>query len=381
MKKPTTFVGLDVHANTIAVAVAEGSAGVKSLGTIENTPEAIRRLVGRLGPRNNLKVCYEAGPTGYVLYWQLTKMDIACEVIAPSLVPKKPGDRVKTDRRDAEHLASSYRAGTLTPVWVPDAGHEALRDLVRLRDAAKEDEVRAKHRLTKYLLRYGQRPDPPAATWGAVWWQWARGLSLPEANQNVVLLEHIMEVDQQGQRIARLDTAIETAITNAPEKLKAVVAGLQSLRGVAKLSAVILAVELGTLQRFTQAAQVMSYTGLIPSEHSSGPKNRRGSITKTGNSHVRRALVECAWHYRHPPKLNKRQKDLQAQLPSSATAIAWKAQQRLHRRYWAMTAKAKPKAKIVTAVARELVGFVWAIGKEVESEYEARKAKPRRKAA
>jgi transposase len=381
MKNPTTFVGLDVHAATIAVAVAEGDAVVRSVGTIANTAEAVRRLVGRLGPRSALKVCYEAGPTGYVLYWQLTKMGIHCEVIAPSLIPKKPGDRIKTDRRDAEHLATSYRAGSLTSVWVPDSGHEALRDLIRAREAAKEDETRAKHRLTKYLLRYGERPSKPCASWSAVWWQWARSLTLAEPNQNTVLVDHIMEVDQQAQRIARLDAAIDKAIPHAPEKLQAVVAALQSLRGVAKLSAVILAVELGTLHRFTHAAEVMSYTGLVPSEHSSGPKNRRGTITKTGNSHVRRVLVESAWHYRHRPKLNKRQKDLQPVLSSAVVAMAWKAQDRLHRRYWALTAKAKPKAKTVTAVARELVGFVWAIGREVEANYETSKSKPRRQAA
>jgi len=176
MSKGTRFVGLDVHAETIAVAVAEGRGKVKSLGIIANRPEAVRRLLGKLGKASDLRVCYEAGPTGYALYWQLTAAGIACEVIAPSLAPSKPGDRVKTDRRDAERLASSYQAGVLTPVWVPDSKHEALRDLVRLREAAKQDSKRAKHRLGKYLLRYGQRPDDGAKAWTAAWWQW-RGSS------------------------------------------------------------------------------------------------------------------------------------------------------------------------------------------------------------
>jgi transposase len=183
MAKNTRFVGLDVHAETIAVAVAEGRGQVRGLGTIPNRPEAVRRLLGKLGKAGELRVCYEAGPTGYALYWQLTTMGIACEVIAPSLAPSKPGDRVKTDRRDAERLASSYQAGTLTPVWVPDPKHEALRDLVRAREAAKQDTKRAKHRLRKYLLRYAQRPSNGARAWTAPWWQWCASSSFHMQNR------------------------------------------------------------------------------------------------------------------------------------------------------------------------------------------------------
>ena len=362
-----TFVGLDVHADTIAVAAVQGREPVRSLGIIPNTAEAVRRMMGRLGPKKHLRVCYEAGPTGYVLYWQLAAMGIQCDVVAPSLVPVKSGDRIKTDRRDAERLARAHRSGDLTAIWVPDAAHEALRDLVRAREAAKEDQLRAKHRLTKYLLRYGQRPAKGTRPWTAAWWQWVRAITLPEDNQNVVLLDFMSEVDLQAQRIARLDAAIENAIAKAPPAMRATVEALQSLRGVAKLTAVTLATEIGSFNRFTKAAEIMSYTGLVPSEHSSGRKNRRGSITKTGNSHLRRVLVEAAWHYRHRPNLAKRQRDLQPNLPPNVAAIAWRAQQRLHQRYWRLTAKAKPKAKIVTAVARELIGFVWAIGRELES--------------
>jgi transposase len=367
MSKQSTFVGLDVHAETIAVAVVQGRDVVRSLGIVPNTPEALRRVLGTLGPPKDLRVCYEAGPTGYVIYWQLTAMGIQCDVVAPSLVPAKPGDRIKTDRRDAERLARAHRSGDLTAVWVPSAEHEALRDLVRGREAAKEDETRAKHRLTKYLLRYGQRPGKGVRAWTMPWWQWARAVTLAEENQNIALLDLIMEVEHQAERIARFDGSIDRAIEKAPERIRTLVDALQSLRGVAKLSAVTLATELGSLGRFDRAAQVMSYTGLVPSEHSSGKKNKRGAITKAGNSHLRRVLVESAFHYRHRPKLAKRQRELQPTLPPQVAAMAWKAQERLHRRYWLLTSKAKPKGKVVTAVARELIGFIWAIGRAVET--------------
>ena len=374
MSKSTVFVGMDVHAETIAVAVAEGRDEVRSVGTIANRPEAVRRLVGKLGKPAKLKVCYEAGPTGYALYWELTRLGIQCEVIAPSLVPTKPGERIKTDRRDAEKLARSYRSGDLTPVWVPDARHEALRDLVRAREAAKEDQLRAKHRLGKYLLRNGQRPAEGCRAWTAAWWQWVRALELPYADQNTTLLDYIMQVDHQTQRIERLEAAIDRAVAAAPVELRAIVDALQALRGVAKVTAVTLATEFGSFSRFERAAQVMSYTGVVPSEHSSGPRTRRSGITKTGNSHLRRVLVEAAWHYRHKPRICQRQHALQETLSPKVAAIAWRAQERLHRRYWALAQKSKPAGKIVTALARELVGFVWAIGIETEHQLRSKKA-------
>jgi len=374
MGKNTRFVGLDVHAETIAVAVAEGRNQVRSLGTIANRPEAVRRLLGKLGKLTELRVCYEAGPTGYALYWQLTQLGVQCEVIAPSLVPMKSGDRIKTDRRDAERLARSYQAGDLTAVWVPDAKHEALRDMVRAREATKEDQLRAKHRLLKYLLRYGQRPADDCRSWTAAWWQWVRALQFPHAEQNTTLVELVLEVDHQAQRVERFDAAIDRAVDAAPEQLRAIVDALQALRGVAKVTAVTLATEFGCFSRFEKAGQVMSYTGMVPSEHSSGPKTRRGAITKTGNSHLRRVLVESAWHYRHRPRLCKRQKDMQTSLPPKIAMIAWAAQERLHRRYWALSSKSKPSAKIVTALARELAGFVWAIGVETERSLKTAKA-------
>jgi transposase len=365
---------MDVHAETIAVAVAEGRSEARSLGIVPNRPEAVRRVLGKLGKLDTVRVCYEAGPTGYALYWQLTKLGVQCEVIAPSLVPTKAGERIKTDRRDAEKLARAYRAGDLTPVWVPDGKHEAIRDLVRAREAAKEDQLRAKHRLLKYLLRYGQRAPEGCRSWTAAWWQWVRGLELEHVEQNTTLVELVLEVDHQAQRIERLEGAIDRAVAEAPEQLRALVDALQALRGVAKVTAVTLATEFGSFGRFDRAAQVMSYSGLVPSEHSSGARNRRGAITKTGNSHLRRVLVEAAWHYRHRPRLNQRHKELQRSLTPQVAAMAWRAQERLHRRYWALSNKSKPASKIVTALARELAGFVWAIGVETERALAAKRA-------
>jgi transposase len=211
--------------------------------------------------------------------------------------------------------------------------HESLRDLVRAREAAKEDERRARHRLGKYLLRYGQRPSDGCRAWTAAWWQWVRHLQLPHAEQNTVLLDHIMDVDHQTQRIEQLERAIDHAVQAAPAHLKAIVDALQSLRGVAKLTAITLATEFGTFRRFDRASEVMSYTGLVPSERSSGSKRRIGAITKTGNSHLRRVPVESAWHYRHRPHLCLRQKRLQKELSPKVAAMAWRAQERLHRRY------------------------------------------------
>jgi transposase len=363
-----TYVGMDVHAATIAVAVVEGRGVPRSLGVIENRPEAVRRLVKKLGEPSQLRVCYEAGPTGYVLYWQLQQLGVQCEVVAPSLVPVKSGDRVKTDRRDAEKLARAYRSGDLTAVFVPDAAHEALRDLVRAREAAKKDELRARHRLTKYLLRYGKYAPTGCRAWTLTYWRWVRTLRFEHRAQQATLLEYIAEVEHQGQRIERLDASIDEAIVDAPAAMKAVIEALQSLRGVAKLTAVTLAVEVGTFQRFERATQLMSYTGMVPSEYSSGARAKRGSITKAGNNHLRRVLIEAAWHYRHQPRLSKRQRALHKTLEPRVVEMAWNAQLRLSRRYVRLGAKSKPAGKVVTAVARELVGFIWAIGCEAEAQ-------------
>jgi transposase len=228
-----------------------------------------------------------------------------------------------------------------------------------------KDTKRAKHRLGKYLLRHAQRPPSGSRAWPAAWWQWVRKLALPYPEQNTTLLELILEVVHQSQNVERFDGAIDRTVATAPEQLRAIVAALQALRGMAQETAVTLATEFGSLVRFESAPQAMGYTGLVASEYTSRTK-KRGAITKTGNSHLRRSLVEAAWHYRHRPRLNQRQKQLQRQLPPKIAEIAWTTQERLHRRFWALTNKSKPSPKVVTALARELVGFVWAIGKQTE---------------
>jgi len=364
--KSTRFVGLDVHAATIAVAVAEPDGEVRAVGTIPNEPEAVRRLVKKLGPAEHLRACYEAGPCGYVLYWQLTALGVACDVIAPTLVPVKAGDRVKTDRRDAERLARSLRSGDLTAVWVPDAAHEALRDLVRAREAAKKDQWRARHRLQKFLLRHGQRPPAGTTVWTTRYRAWILALRFEHLAQEATRLDYLHEVDHAQERITRLERALDEAVAAAPAAMRAVIEALQALRGVAKVAAVTIVAEVGTLSRFARARQLMGYSGAVASEHSSGARVRRGGITKTGNAHLRRVVVEAAWCYRHPPRLGYALRRRHDRLDEAVKAIAWKAQHRLHSRYRRLLGRGKSKQHVVTAIARELLGFIWAIGVAVE---------------
>jgi transposase len=370
-------IGLDVHAETIAVAVAEETGEVRSLGTIPNRPESVRKLIGKLGPVGKLKCCYEAGPTGYVLYWQLTGMGIACEVIAPSLVPVKAGDRVKTDRRDAEKLARCHRAGELTPVWVPDAAHEALRDLVRAREAAKKDQLRDRHRLGKFLLRHGKRPTDAGQAWTKKYMDWIRAHArFDEPALEATVSHYLQEVDHAAERIVKLDQAIDEAVKQAAPETRAVIEALQALRGVAQTTAATVVCELGSLSRFENPRQLMAYSGLVPREHSSGGKVQRGAITKTGNAHLRRVLVESAWSYQHRPsaqgRLLRRQKALD--LDDEVKRISWKAQQRLHKRFTVLAARGKARGQIVTALARELLGFLWDIARHAEAQFALAKA-------
>jgi len=369
--KKLRFVGMDVHAETIAVAVAEAGGEVRSLGIIPNRLESIRKLIGKLGPKEMLRCCYEAGPTGYVLYWQLTQMGVVCEVIAPSLIPTKAGDRVKTDRRDAEKLARCYRAGELTAVWVPDAAHEALRDLVRAREAAKKDQLRHRHRLGKFLLRQGKRPVDAGKAWTKKYVNWIRVHVRFEHPALQATLDHyIAEVDHIAERIAKLEQSIDEAIAKAAPEIRVVIEALQALRGVAKTTAATVVCEVGRLSRFSDPRQLMGYSGLVPREYSSGNRVQRGSITKSGNAHLRRVLVEAAWNYRHRPNVQgrvlKRQKSLA--LSEEVTRIAWKAQQRLHKRFTALSLRSKNNNVIVTALARELLGFMWAIAVHTEAQ-------------
>jgi len=365
-----TYVGLDVHADTITVAVAEGSSRGRGrgVGTIPNQPDAIRKAMKKLGRAKSLRVCYEAGPTGYALYWQLNKMGLACEVIAPTLVPVRAGDRVKTDKRDALKLAQAYRAGELTPIFVPDTEHQALRDLVRAREAAKKDQLRARHRLSKFLLRLGRRRDTQSQTWGQVHWRWLDSQVFDHAAQQETFVDYKNEVEHATERVARLDKALDRAVEQAPPRMQELVLALQSLRGVAMLTAVTVVSEVGSFERFPSAKKFMAYLGLVPSEHSSGGSRHQGGITKTGNAHLRRVLGESAFcgrlRPRRSPSLMRRQQG-QSQ---AIVDMAWEAQKRLYRKHGRMRLRAKSHQVTVTAMSRELAGFVWAVGRQREAE-------------
>jgi transposase len=322
--------------------------------------------VGKLGKPESLQVCYEAGPTGYVLYWQLSELGVKCEVIAPNLIPVKPTDRIKTDRRDAEKLARCYRAGDLTPVWVPDAAHEALRDLVRARLAAKRDQLRARNRLSKFLLRQGRRPPQEATPWTVRYFRWVQHVQFELPAQQATLVDYLHEVEHVAERVARLEKTIDEVIASAPAQTRLVVEGLQTLRGIAKVSAVTIVAELGRISRFERARQLMGYSGVVSSEHSSGQRVRRGWITKCGNAHLRRIVIEAAWAYRFKPVVSRTLAARQRSQNERVKAIAWKAQHRLYGRYSRLIARGKCKQQVITAVGRELLGFIWAIGMELE---------------
>jgi transposase len=355
------YVGLDVHKRTIAVAVAdEGRGEVRTYGTITNSPEAVAKLVKQVGPAERLVCCYEAGPCGYGLQRQLVGLGAACTVVAPSLIPTRPGDRVKTDRRDAVKLARLLRSGELTAIWVPDAEHEALRDLSRAREAARDTRHQARQQLRALLLRLGMEIPSGTRPWTQRYWSWLREVHLEQPLQQLVLVDAIETVEAGTARLQRLEQQLRQAATvgrHAP-----LIAALQSLRGVGVITAVTLVAELGDLGRFPTARPLMAYLGLVPSEHSSGGSQRRGRITKAGNSHARHVLVQAAWHYRHRPNLTAALKKRQDGQPEAVTDVAWRAQERLHARYRTLAGR-KGRQKAVIAVARELAGFVWALAR------------------
>ena len=366
MDKNTRFVGLDVHADTIAVAVAESDGTGTSLGIIPNRPDSIRKLIKRLGSKKDLRCCYEAGPCGYVVYRQLVEMGVSCQVVAPSLVPVTPGDRVKTDRRDARKLARCLRSGVLTPVWVPDEAHEALRDLVRAREAAKKDRNRARQRLSHFLLRHDRRKPKGTRAWGYKYWQWLDTVRFDSYALGVVLADYRHEVEHCDERMAHLERAIDEAFETCDATTRALVGGLMAFRAIARVTAVGIVAEIGRFSRFEHPSELMSYVGNVSSEHSSAGRARRGRITKTGNAHVRMLVTEAAWSYRYGPNiyptLRKRQKGLSADIKD----VAWRAQRRLHDRYRHLTSRGKKIQKVTTAVGRELLSFIWEAGVLIE---------------
>ncbi|MGP7819810.1 IS110 family transposase [Niallia sp. 01092] len=365
MKDTTKFVGLDVSKEKIAVAIAEEGRGEpRYFGMIPHTPEAVRKLVKKLGDPHTLRFCYEAGPTGYPLYRLLSTLGVHCEVIAPSLIPQKPGERIKTDRRDSIRLAQLYRAGELTSIYVPTTEDEALRDLVRAREDAKEDELRAKHRLSKFLLRNNIKQPAGVNKWTRKYRDWLDILKFESAALRVVFQEYYHQLKEVEQRILRLEEEIKLQATegvHAPT-----IQALQALRGVALITATSLVAEIGSFNRFPTPKKLMAYIGLIPSESSSGERRRQGAITKTGNRHVRRLLIESAWSYRYQPAVKGDLKRRQDGLSPTIQAISWKAQNRLHKKYYRLLSRGKESSKAITAIARELAGFIWAITQEVE---------------
>jgi transposase len=357
MAKSTTIVAFDQHAATTVAAVLLPGQRTPALHTLTSDSPTILRFVQRLRA-TSVQCCYEAGPCGFELQRALTGHDIPCEVIAPALIPRRAGDRVKTDRRDASQLAVLYRAGALTAIHIPSEQEEAARDLLRCREDIQIDLLRARHRLSKFLLRHGRRFTTTKTAWTTRHRQWLQDQHWPLPALAQTHRAYVRAVDEALARLQMVDAHLQDLLTLEP--LRARVDRLRCFRGIDDLTALTIAAELGDARRFASASRVMAFTGLVPSEYSSGAKQARGRITKTGNAHVRRVLVESAWHYRHHPFVGKALRHRQRGAPADAIDRAWLAQQRLYRRYCRLAARGKPKQHIVTAIARELSGFLWA---------------------
>lgn len=365
MQEYTVYIGLDVHKDSIWAASAAGRSEVVELGQIPNTPAAIGRLVRRLESKGfALHFVYEAGPCGYELYRQVLAMGHVCKVVAPSLMPRRPGDQIKTDRRDAMTLARLARSGDLVSVWVPDVEHEAIRELVRCREDVKGVERQARQRMSALLLRHGRRyeRDP----WTQAHGRWLLEQKFEQPQTTAVFEHYLHSIMECGQRIVQVERQMEEALE--VWGLRPLVDGLMAMRGVKLVTAMTVVAELGELGRFESAQQVMAFVGLVPSEHSSGCTRRQGRITKTGNGHVRRVLVESAWSYRHKPAWSSALRTRAAGASEAVRAIAWKAQKRLHSRYQRLVSRGKPHQQVIVAVAREELGFIWSIGMQVALE-------------
>ena len=364
MVEYNAFVGLDVHKETIAVAIAlPGREEPVYRGEIRNQRSSLRRLVRNLSSRGEvLSFCYEAGPCGYGVYRELVATGHDCMVVAPSLVPRKAGDRVKTDRRDALNLARLHRAGELRRVWVPDADQEAMRDLTRAREDMKAIELKARQRLGAFLLRH-ERIYAGRSRWTQAHLRWLEKQSFEHPVQQVVFQEYVDAVLEVQRRVAGLEDQIHQAVSSW--SLRPLVEALMSLRGVNVLTAVTVLAELGDLTRFDNPRQLMSHLGLVPGEHSSGARRRRTGITKTGNGHVRRVLVEAAWSYRFAARKTAHLRRKAASAPHQVQDLAWAAQKRLCGRYRRLACAGKAHCQVTTAVARELAGFIWAIACEM----------------
>jgi Transposase and inactivated derivatives len=366
MQSVTKYIGLDVSKESIAVAIADaGREEPRFYGMITNSEKTLLSCLSRLGGEGiHLEVCYEAGPTGYAIFRWLQKEGISCSVIAPSLIPRKPGDRVKTDRKDALRLAQLLRAGELTSIYVPNEEDEALRDLVRGREDTKEDLLRAKHRILKFLMRH-HIVAPKGKKWTKKYMNWLNTLTFANGNHQIVFQEYLRAMQEEEMRLKRLE---EQIAREAKEGHRAVlIQALQVLKGVALLTAVTLVAEIGTFLRFPKASNFMGYTGLVPSEYSTGQTTRKGKTTKAGNKHVRRIVVESAWSYRYRPAVKGEILKRQENQPAEIQQIAWHCQHRLHSKYLKMVRnRGMHKNKVITAVARELSAFIWEIACVIE---------------
>jgi transposase len=357
MAQSTTVVAFDQHAATTVAAVLLPGQRTPACHTLTSDSLTIVRFVQRLRA-TAVQCCYEAGPCGFELQRALTASEIPCDVIAPALIPRRAGDRVKTDRRDAGQLAVLYRAGALTAIHIPTADEEAARDLLRCREDIKTDLLRARHRLSKFLLRHGRRFTGTKKAWSKAHDRWLRAQTWPLAALTQTHGACLRAVDEAVARLRSVDEDLRTLLT--VEALRPGVERLRCFRGIDDLTALTITAELGDPRRFATAPRAMAFVGLVPSEHSSGTKHARGAITKTGNAHLRRVLVEAAWHYRHRPFVGAALRRRQRGAPAAVVAQAWTAQERLYRRYHRLRARGKPTPQVITAVARELAGFVWA---------------------
>jgi transposase len=360
------FIAFDTSKlrNAVAIAEAGRSGEVRFFGEIENSGAATAKLVRKLAAKyGQLTFCYEAGPTGYGLYRQITSLGHDCMVVAPSLIPTKPGDRVKTNRRDALSLVKLLRAGELTAVWVPDPRHEAMRDLTRARAVGAEDLRRKRQQISSFLLRQGLHYPDNRATWTKAHMTWLASQKLEHVEQRIAFEEMLFALRQAQERIARLEQAIRAAVPDW--SLAEVVTAVMAMRGFDLISASAFLAEIGDLSRFQTPRELMGYLGLVPSESSTGDTVQRGPITKAGNRRARRTLVECSWSYQHPPRVGKEKQAKVAAAPPAVREIAWKAQCRLSARYRTLVRKGKGANVAVTAVARELAAFIWAISREV----------------
>ena len=361
------FVGFDTSKLRNAVAIADGgrTGELRFLGEIDNTEAATAKLVKKLAAKyQRVTFCYEAGPTGYGLYRQIKGLGHECIVAAPSLIPKRPGDKVKTNRRDAVSLAKLLRAGELTAVWVPDRHHEAMRDLVRTREAAMLDLRCQRQRVSAFLLRQG-RPYAGRNSWSKAHMNWLASQTFDYPEQRIAFEEMMLAIRQAQERLDRLEQAIRGAVPDW--SLAEVATALMAMRGIDLIAATTVLTEVGDLSRFRTPHELMAYLGLVPSEASTGNTIKRGPITKAGNRRARRMLVECAWSYQHPPRVGRaKQQKVDAASPA-VREIAWKAQCRLYRRYRALIRRGKLKTVAITAVARELAGFIWAVSREITS--------------